>query len=123
MKKLSLVLCLFVSILAPASSFAFSNNPFSKASEAIDNEENSDDSFHLSTIGFDKVLTILSVKPDSSDIKMEILDKSNHIKYAAQHSFAGVEWTEVDLSRLAAGSYTVRLTSGTHTQVDTIILP
>ena len=123
MRKLSFVFCLFVLILAPASSFATSNNPLISANETIDNEGDTNESFHLSPVGFDKILTVLIVEGEPSDIKLEILDKSSHIKYAAQYSFANAEWAEVDLSLLAGGTYTIKLTSGNHTQVESIILP
>ena len=123
MNKLSLVFCLFVSILAPASSFASSNPLLSSSTEISKNEGISTPEILLAPVGFDKVLTLVVTGTEQTDVKVEIRDSKNRIKYASQISVKDAEVAEIDLSRLAGGSYAVKITQGEYEQIETIILP
>ena len=121
MNKLSLVFCLFVSILAPASSFAFSSTHAPDSTEIVENESTKASDMLLLPVGFDKVLTLISTSAEQTDIKVEILDESDHIKYASQYST--MEVVEIDLSRLTGGTYLVKISQGDYVQLERIILP
>ena len=123
MNKLSLVFCLFVSILAPASSFASSNPLLSSSTEISENEGISTPEILLAPVGFDKVLTLVVTGAEQTDVKVEIRDSKNRIKYASQISVKDAEVAEIDLSRLAGGSYAVMISQGEYEQIETIILP
>ena len=111
MTKLSFIIVLFISILAPASSFAFTtNSPIETAEQAPEVE--------IAAIGFDKVLNMVIMSEGETNVNVQILDKADHIKYASQVLATDMEVVEVDLKRLPAGTYTLKITLGDHTQTE-----
>ena len=115
MTKLAFIFCLFVSTLAPASSFAFSSN---NATTAL---ETGPTVVEVAAVGFDKVLSMVVL--EQTDVKIQILDKAEHIRYASQFSTTEMEIVELDLKRLPAGTYSLKITIGNQTQTETLILP
>ena len=116
MTKLSFIIVLFVSILAPASSFAFANNTPTETAEQAPEVE-------IAAVGFDKVLNMVVMGEIETDVNVQILDNADHIKYASQVAATDMEVVELDLKRLPAGTYTLKITLGDHTHVETLILP
>ncbi|MEM9720992.1 MAG: hypothetical protein AAGA10_17140 [Bacteroidota bacterium] len=115
MTKLAFIFCLFVSTLAPAASFASSsNNPTATL-------ETQSTVVEVAAVGFDKVLSM--VVWEETVVKIQILDKAEHIKYASQFSSTEMEVVALDLKRLPAGTYSLKITIGDQTQTETLILP
>ena len=127
MNKLTVVIIVLLSILAPAqtlaSTFAFQNSP-SLVENNDSNEENTlDTEFIVEAPGFDKQLNMLVLNPEISRFDIKLTDNTGRkvLFYSTSASPEGI--VEVDLTDFEGGFYQLTLSVGEKESLHTIVLP